>query len=55
MNNEKSYLLQLMERDYVKEKEYDDRGWAICPVCHRVIGDGRFCRYCGQRLVSGSE
>ena len=48
--DKKVYLLTLIARDVATGKEYNEQGWAICPVCHKVIGDGIFCRYCGQRL-----
>lgn len=51
----KTHLLELVIRDMPMKKEYDINGWAVCPSCHKVIGDGNFCRYCGQRLDNGTE
>ena len=45
------YLVTLIARDMATGKEYNEQGWAICPVCKNIIGDGNFCRYCGQRLL----
>ena len=49
------YLLTLLARDVATGKEYNEQGWPICPVCNKIIGDGNFCRYCGQRLIDGSQ
>lgn len=49
------YIDILIERDKVKPKRYDSAGWPHCQSCNSVIGDGNFCRYCGQRLKNGSK
>lgn len=41
---------ELIKRDTLIKKIYDENGWPICPSCKRIIGDGDFCRYCGQRV-----
>lgn len=50
-----NYVRILVERDRLKKKFYNKQGWPVCPACFKILGDDKFCRYCGQRVDDGSE
>lgn len=52
---EKVYLLKLVDRDIKMDKFYDGAGWPHCPACGSLVGDGKFCKHCGQRLEDDGD